>query len=99
MSIIKFKASITWPNIERVTVEKETAQSVWIRGWAFENGAGSGEPARAAKASEYVSYFDTWAEAKQFLLDKAETQIVCAHQRLAIANDYLGNVKGMKVSA
>jgi hypothetical protein len=70
--------------IEAVDVERETEQSVWIRG------------KRLAKRSQYDRFFDSWAKAHAHLLAKAEGELASACRRLDLANSTLGNVKGMK---
>jgi hypothetical protein len=88
MSITKYKAErLGPPHIEAVEVEKETEACVWIRG------------RRIAKRSSYERYFDTWAEAKADLMQRAEEAIAHARRSLERANGYLGNVKGMKPPA
>jgi len=46
--------------IEAIECERETETSVWIRG------------GRQLKRTSFINFFDTWEDAKQFLLDKAE---------------------------
>lgn len=95
MTITKYKAIDNDASIEAVQVERETAAAVWIKSWTFK-GAGTGPERRHNKRSTYENYFDTWDEAKAFLLDAAEQQVVNARGRLERATGHLGNVKGMK---
>jgi hypothetical protein len=70
--------------IEVVDIERETESSVWING------------SRCGKLTEYHSYFDTFIEAKSHLLAGAERKVKNARFSLQQANDYYGNVKGLK---
>ena len=69
--------------IELVEVENETQSSVWING------------RRQKKQTAHRKYFDTWGEAKDFLMKEAEIGVRNARARLEIANSKLGNVKGL----
>jgi hypothetical protein len=71
-------------DIIEVEVEKETDSSVWVKGH------------RNAKRSADATYCDTWDEAHNILLEKAQIRVDDARNRLNHANDVLGNVKGMK---
>jgi hypothetical protein len=70
--------------IEQVEVERETTASVWING------------SRNAKVSDWKNYFDTWDEAKQYLLNQAEAKLTGARFRLQSARSEHGNIKGLK---
>ena len=70
--------------IETVTIDRESGASVWVN------------DRRMAKSSSYKNYFDTWEEAKNFLVSRAETDIKYARARLEAANSKLGNIKGLK---
>jgi len=83
--MIKYKASYYWqPKIEKVLVERETVNSVWVKG------------RREAKATQSHIFLATFEEAKDFLegvfAEKAET----ARRRLHEANDTLGRAKALK---
>jgi hypothetical protein len=93
MSTIKFVARRIGRPIESVEVERETEQSVWVCGvWHGKKVA----PRRHSKRSDWDNYFDTWEEAKAFLLANAERKVAHARRELEIANSELGNVKGLK---
>lgn len=81
-------------SIAEVEVLRETATSVFLRDEGFLANA-SGER-REAKRSTYTNYHDSWLEAKQFLLNKAENELITARRALQRAQDVLGNIKGMK---
>jgi hypothetical protein len=82
--MIKFKTGGGRNLIEPVEVEKETASSVWING------------RRNNKRSGYDSYFDTWEEAKAYLLEQAERKVAGRRRSLEAANGELGNIRGLK---
>lgn len=70
--------------IVEVEVERESDSSVWIKG------------RRNNKRSTYENYFDSWDEAKAYLLEKAESKAASCRRQLEYANGILGNIKGLK---
>ena len=70
--------------IEAVEVDRETDVSVFI------------DKQRHAKRSSYHNYFDTWDEAKDFLLKKAEGEAERIRRLLEIANGKLGHIRGLR---
>lgn len=74
-----------WDKIEKIEIECETETQVVLMG---------GE--RSNKISDYECYFDTWADAKQCLLDRAQRAVLGIRRSLEVANGTLGNIKGMK---
>lgn len=70
--------------IESVEIDRETESSVFIG------------KNRNAKRSSWHNYFDTWDDAKSFLLKNAEDEAAGARIRLEYANSKLGNIKGLK---
>ena len=83
--MIKYKVSHYWrPEVEKVEIEKETDSSVWIKG------------RRGAKETQYHAFFDTFAEAKAFLIDVFEKKAQAVRSQLETANGHLGNAKGLK---
>lgn len=67
MSIEMFKTGFLAAEIEVVSVDKKTEKSVWIKG------------RRQAKVGEYESFFDSYSDAKEYLVGKYSNNI----QRLA----------------
>lgn len=85
--IIKYRTggwNLSSELIKPILVDRETENSVFI---------GS---TRNAKRSSFHNYFDTWGEAKAFLLKNAENEAVIARKRLEYANGKVGNIKGLK---
>ena len=80
----KYRTSTLGKLIEAVEVERETEASVWVNGQ------------RNGKRTEYHSYFNTFKEAKQYLLDIAERSVNSARLNLERAKGHYGNVKGLK---
>jgi hypothetical protein len=75
----------TWGDLIRVVeVERETDTSVWINGCCIR------------KRTGYVSYFDTFLEAKQHLLNIANRSVVSTRLSLIRAKDHYAKVKGLK---
>ena len=86
--MIKYMASrYVGAEIGPVDVDRETESSVWVNG------------RRRAKNGDYVSYFDTWEEARNHLLSKVQVKIDAARRRLQGLNSEFGNIKGMKPPA
>ena len=84
--MIKYRAGISYdPEIKKIEVVRETDKFVFIT-----------EANRQAKDSTDYSWFDTWEEAKNHLLDVYGERVLTARRRLQVANSKLGNVKGMK---
>jgi hypothetical protein len=73
--------------IEAVEVQRETQSTIWING------------KRGSKRTEYDNYFDTWDEAKEFLLSKASSELASARRKLERAQGEYGNIKGLKAPA
>ena len=48
------------------------------------------------KISNSSGYYPTWEQAHTALLSSCENRVIEARRLLAVANDKLGNVKGMK---
>ena len=72
------------PEVEKVEVEKETESSVWIQG------------RREVKETQYSAFFDTFQEAKDFLIDVFEKKAQTVRRQLERANGYIGDAKGLK---
>jgi hypothetical protein len=90
MTIVKWKTrSMNTAAIERVEVLRETGRSVYYTDW-------SKKERRANKAGSFEQYHDSWDDAHQFLLGRAESAMVYARRSLERAQGVLGNVKGLK---
>lgn len=70
--------------IKPVEVERVTDNSVWVRG------------RRSNREGTYDGYFDSWEEARQFLLKKAQVKLDSARRHLEAAQSEYGNIKGLK---
>ncbi len=82
---VKYVTEHDWGvSIKQTEIDKETEKSVWIDG------------RRNAKRSDWYNYFDTWGEARDFLMGKAEEKLRTARLMLQNAQGYMGNVKGLK---
>lgn len=62
--------------IEKVEVERETEKCVWVKRW------GSQTASRRNKMSDYECYFDSFDEAKAYLVDAAKRKVTAAEARL-----------------
>lgn len=83
--MVKYKVDHYWrPEVKKVEIEKETESSVWIKG------------RREAKETQYHAFFDTFQEAKDFLIDVFEKKAQAVRRQLEQANGHLGNAKGLK---
>lgn len=82
--MIKYEADTSWLKISKVEVERETKNSVWING------------RRNAKLSGWKSYFDTFQEAKEYLIQAKNEDVFRARCALNRANAALGNAEGLK---
>lgn len=71
------------PSVVTVECERQTASCVWIKG------------RRSAKRSDYESYFDTFGEAKQHLIDWNENKVEAATSRLEHAQERLQKAKSL----
>lgn len=90
----KFKTSGNYvAKIEVVECERETDLCVWVK-QGFKN-----EARRSNKRSSYENYFDSFQEAKDFLIAQGDSQVRHARRRLEEAQSYLGNAKGLKEPA
>lgn len=70
--------------IVSIEVERETANCIYING------------RRCAKVGSYLSYFDTWQQAKDHLLQQRQDKIDDARRSLQYALDKLDDIKGLK---
>ena len=79
--------------IEEVEITRETEKQVVV---SVVLNSGKVREDRSAKKSSSVNYFDTWEEAKLYLLERAESKVTHARRELDKANSHLGNIKGLK---
>ena len=78
--MIKFRAHPYYHGfeIEKVEVIRETAKSVYT----VNSSGGKQRERREAKTSRYSTYFDTWGEARDYLLKAAKQNINHHHTKL-----------------
>ena len=88
--MIKFKAMFN--TITQVEVERETEKMVVI---SFPNGGSQKE----LKVSSYYSYWDTWDEAKNHLIEKAERIVNKKQVDLQKAEENLERVMQLRQKA
>ena len=70
--------------IEKVEVERETESSIWTDG------------VRNAKRSGWSNFFDTFDEAKDFLMKESESHLLYNEKRLEAAKNRLAEVKALE---
>ena len=75
--------------IEEIEIERETATSVWIK-------VSNGKDRRNSKKTEWHNYFDTWEEAKDFLLKNAERKVERFNVLLSKAEKELASIKALE---
>jgi len=64
----KYKARIWINDIQLVSIERETDKSVFFK-------SRSGRPMQERKLTEGVAYFDSWNDAKEFLISAASKKM------------------------
>lgn len=82
--MIKYRTAGLGTSIEEVEIDRETEASVWVDGRLFQ------------KKSRYCQYWDTWQEAHQYLLVKAEKLLQSYRLRLEQAENGFERIKAMK---
>lgn len=94
--IVKYKVSSKSynPRIEKVEIVRETAQCVFLPPFR-----GTGSERREAKSSDYADYFDSFEDAKSFLVTLWEFKVNSARLKLEQDKGTLGNIKVMKEQA
>jgi len=80
---------LRWGEIKRVECTKVTAYYVWP--------ADTGD--REARACDRHIYYETWEEAHQADLARAENKLACCRWELERAQGNYGRIKGMKPPA
>ncbi len=81
--------------IKKVEIVKETAKQVVC---LLESWGGGVRERRCAKNGNYENFFSTFAEARDFLVDKEEKKISYAKERIHEAKSALGTIKAMKAT-
>ena len=76
--------------IEEVEIVRSTEKSVWV---TREDIFGEKNKIRCLKMSDYEKYWDTYKEAKQYLIKRYENVIESLKKRLQEARSELGQVK------
>ena len=85
--MIRYKAilSTKYPEIHRITIEKESDKSVWRKGWGVER-----------KISDYHYYFNTLKEAKDHLFSCLEKEIKLCQERLESRFELQNKINNIK---
>ena len=82
---------VRFDKIEPVEVVRHTAKFVIFPKDEFWN-----KERKEAKRSDWSNYFETWEEAYDYALTKAQAKVDSLRLQLQKANGTLGNIKGMK---
>ena len=86
----KYRADATFGEIASVEVLRETESSVYIASpWAGDRGD------RHAKLSETRGYFDTFEEARRFLLESEEGKVAALTRELVRRQERIEKIRGM----
>ena len=87
--MLKYKTSTLYRrSIAAVEVERETVKSVWIE---FRHGV-----YRYNKVSEYERFFDTFDEARAYLVERAESELAACETRTKEAKQRISEAKALK---
>ncbi len=81
----KYKAWHGFAEIKTIEIIRETNKSIWSK-----------ERGQERKITETIGYFDTWEEAKNFLLECADRDVKNARRTLEYYNSKYGNILGLK---
>ena len=93
--MIKYKAGFYWaPSILKVEIKRETKSSVVFNQKTYSGNKDASE----RKFTTSHRYFDTFEEAKAFLIEQYESRVASARRKLENEKSFLGNAKGMKES-
>jgi len=68
-------------NIEKIQIEKETKESYWVKG------------RKRKKHTEYAKLFETYAEAKDFIINEQLKKIESAKSQLSYLENELEKIK------
>ena len=91
--MIKYMARVGYAEIKPIDVVRETEKCIWIERETY---GGDVRQSRSSKSSSYENYFDSFGEAKTFLMEHAQRKLDSAIRSLEKAQGYHGNVKGLK---
>ena len=80
-------------SIELQTIERETDKTIW---YLYEGLNGEMHERRELKKSEYCSWFDTFQDAKDYVIKKRKVRIEHLKIDLAEANTDLAEAKKLK---
>jgi hypothetical protein len=80
--------------IKEVEIIKETEKTVWIE--ATYRVPNKENIRQCRKNSDYENYHDTWRDARDFLLNKAEKEWEYAKERANVKKSIIGNIKAIK---
>lgn len=87
--MIKYKTSNYGERITKVEVERETENFVWEK-------INDTRSDRRAKIATWASYFDSFEEAKQYLLNAAKEKVEFYKDQLQRAKSELGQLESLK---
>jgi len=77
--------------IDKVEITRETDASVWVQSFGT-----AGTERRRSKLAEDYGYFDSWGEARAWLIKMLTRDVESARRSLEYAKGKLGNAVGMK---
>ena len=80
----KYKAMLHLKKIKKVEVERETNASVWING------------SREYKQNRLVSYFDTFEDAKKWMIDSKKAYIKQVENTLEGIKETIKEIENIK---
>lgn len=81
--------------IEEVEVVRETAKQIIL----LEEWRGKKSERRTTKRGNYHNYFDSWAEARDFLLEKAHSKVQSTEANFEEAMKKRGEIEKLKEPA
>ena len=80
----KYKAMLHLKNIEKVKIERETNASVWING------------NREEKKNKVISYFDTFEDAKKWMIHSKKEKIKQVEKTLEWIKETIKEIENIK---
>lgn len=90
MNQVWYKTKRYSPKIEPVSVVKNTEKTVTLAPTQYFR------ERRADRMGQYEQYWRTWEDAHAYLVGRSEGELTSARRALQAAQDFHGNVKGMK---